>query len=122
MGELAFHPFFLISACPLAVCVMSCILHYYLYSSIEHTNHSAGLYFGGTVLPLLLARHLRVWQSQKSPPPYVFAPEIRYLLLHTSEPQAQQVSGRKLQSQRSWRHKRVFSNWQIVKKVCIVWV
>ncbi|CDJ69231.1 ATP-dependent helicase, putative [Eimeria necatrix] len=57
---------------------------YYLTPAVTHDRMVQAL------RGLTMSKH----PAGKSPPPYVFAPEIRYLLLHTSEPQAQQVSGR----------------------------
>lgn len=57
---------------------------YYLTPAVTHDRMVQAL------RGLTMSKH----PAGKSPPPYVFAPEIRYLILHTSEPLAQQVSGR----------------------------
>ncbi|OEH80360.1 putative ATP-dependent helicase [Cyclospora cayetanensis] len=57
---------------------------YYLTPAVTHDRMVQAL------RGLTMSKH----PAGKSPPPYVFAPEIRYLLLHTSEPVAEKVSGR----------------------------
>ncbi|KAL8453752.1 hypothetical protein Emed_000693 [Eimeria media] len=57
---------------------------YYLTPAVTHDRMVQAL------RGLTMSKH----PAGKPPPPYVFAPEIRYLILHTSEPLAEQVASR----------------------------
>ncbi|KAL8448584.1 hypothetical protein Emag_003899 [Eimeria magna] len=57
---------------------------YYLTPAVTHDRMVQAL------RGLTMSKH----PAGKSLPPYVFAPEIRYLILHTSEPHAEQVASR----------------------------
>ncbi|KAL8432870.1 hypothetical protein ACSSS7_004273 [Eimeria intestinalis] len=59
------------------------------FLQIVELSHWEEFMMNGISFKVIL-RHI----LQKPPPPYVFAPEIRYLILHTSESLAEQVASR----------------------------